>query len=159
VRNTSLALAMWGLIVLCGCGNESTGTVATEDQLPQADQDVSITRMSGDVHLMLVNKWTDCFKGINGILEKVTDQESARRVQAELDELVATKLNSARRLASQVSEPGAELAADPEFGAAMQRYVVEQQQFFGHLARTNQIEGLDTLRETLAEIANTMTGQ
>ena len=82
VRKTSLALAMWGLIMLLGCGNESTGPAAAEDQVPQADKDVSITRMSGDVHLMLVNKWTDCFEDINGILEKVTDQESARRVQA-----------------------------------------------------------------------------
>jgi hypothetical protein len=158
-----------GLMSLLGCGNESTETATAPpvpptvqeqpaDQ-PAQDGQASPPPVTGDVHLMLVYQWTECFEGINDILDEVTDVESAQRMQPALEELVATKFTQVRTLASRVSPPGPELADDQDFSAAMQRFAAEQQRYFAHLTRTNQIAGIDGIRKSLADIGNMMTNQ
>jgi hypothetical protein len=165
----SLALAILALITLLGCANESTETAVAppvpppvQDQTaaqPLQDGQASTPRLSGDAQLMLVYQWIECFEGINDILDEVTDVESAERMQPALEELVATKFKQVRQLASRVSPPGPELAEDQDFNAAMQRFAGEQQRYFGHLTRTNQIAGIDGIRKSLASIGRMMTGQ
>jgi hypothetical protein len=165
----SLALAIWALITLLGCANESTGTAATPPvpppvqeqpaEQPTQDGQASTLPLSGDAHLMLVYQWIECFEGINDILDEVTDVASAERMQPALEELVATKFTQVRSLASRVSPPGPELAEDQDFNAAMQRFASEQQRYFDHLTRTNQIAGIEGIRKSLAGIGRMMTNQ